>query len=239
MRYFFIIVFIVISALQTQTKAQQIKNLHDFDQHLMHFGFVLGYNKADMYVDRNTSRTFQQDSLLSLVVVPRNGFNLGIISSLNLNPKFHIRFVPTLSFQERWLNYTFATEPDTVTLWTKKIDNVYLDFPLLFKFRTERVNNFATYFITGMRYGLDMSSNKDVKNSSTSLMDQVVKQTKSDYGIEVGGGMDFFLQYFKFGIELKLGVGLKNTLIQENLKFSSPLESLRTKTWTLSFTFEG
>lgn len=237
MRYFFIIVFIVISALQT--RAQQIKNLHDFDEHIMHFGFVLGYNKADMYVDRNTSRTFKQDSLLSLVVVPRNGFNLGIISSLNLNPKFHIRFVPTLSFQERWLNYTFATEPDTTTLWTKKIDNVYLDFPLLLKFRTERVNNFATYFITGMRYGLDMSSNKDVKNSATGLQDQVVKQTKSDYGVEVGGGMDFFLQYFKFGIELKLGVGLKNTLIQENLKFSSPLESLRTKTWTLSFTFEG
>lgn len=220
-------------------KGQQIKNLHDFDEKLVHFGFVLGYNKADAYLDRNLNRTFDQDSLLSLQTEARNGFNLGIISSLNLDPKFHIRFVPTLSFQERWLNYTFATYPDTTELWTKKIENVYLDFPLLFKFRTERVTNFAAYFIGGGRYGLDMSSNKDVNNSSASLKDQVVKQTKSDYGFEVGGGLDFFLQYFKFGIELKLGVGLKNTLIQENLKFSSPIERLRTKTWTLSFTFEG
>lgn len=237
MRNFLFVFFSIV--LTFQSKAQQIKNLHDFDEHIVHFGFVLGYNKADLYMDRDLTRSFDQDSLLSLVTQPRNGFNLGIISSLNLNPKFHIRFVPTLSFQERWINYTFAAYPDTTETWIKKQENVYLDFPLLFKLRTERVNNFAAYFIGGGRYGLDMSSNKDVNNSSASLTDQIVKQTKADYGFEVGGGMDFFLQYFKFGLELKLGVGLKNTLIQENLKFSSPIESLRTKTWTLSFTFEG
>jgi hypothetical protein len=123
--------------------------------------------------------------------------------------------------------------------WKKPVQPVFLDFPLLVKFRTNRINNFAAYVIGGGRFGLDMSSSEDVKNSSASLEDQIVKTSRADYGLEVGGGMDFFLEYFKFGIELKLGLGLKNMLIQENLKFSSPIESLRSKVWSLSFTFEG
>ena len=107
------------------------------------------------------------------------------------------------------------------------------------KFRTDRINNFAAYIIGGARFGLDMSSSEEVKNYSATLEDQIVKTSKSDYGLEIGGGFDFFLEYFKFGVELKLGLGLKNMLIQENLKFSSPIESLRSKVWTLSFTFEG
>ena len=93
--------------------------------------------------------------------------------------------------------------------------------------------------MAGGRFGLDMTSNKDVENSSASLKDQVIKITKPDYGFEVGGGIDLFLEYFKFGVELKLSTGLKNVIIQENTKFSTPIDRLRTKMWTLSFTFEG
>jgi hypothetical protein len=57
--------------------------------------------------------------------------------------------------------------------------------------------------------------------------------------VEVGGGVDMFLPYFKFGLELKMGIGLPNVLIDDNTRFSAPLESLRTKTYMLSFTFEG
>lgn len=219
--------------------SQQMKNLYDFDEARMHFGFVLGYNKADFYLDKKAEYGTSKDTLMVLEVEPKPGFNLGIVSSLNLTPNLKIRLVPSLSFQERVIEYTYFKQPDSSEFWKKEVQPVFLDFPLLIKFRTNRINNFAAYIIGGGRFGFDMSSSEDVKNSSASLADQIVKTSRADYGLEIGGGMDFFMEYFKFGVELKLGTGLKNMLIQENLKFSSPIESLRSKVWTLSFTFEG
>ena len=43
----------------------------------------------------------------------------------------------------------------------------------------------------------------------------------------------------KFGMELKMGIGLPNVFLDDQTRFSSPIQSLRTKTWVLSFTFEG
>ena len=109
----------------------------------------------------------------------------------------------------------------------------------MMKFRTDRIGNWAVYGITGIRFGIDMASNKDVDNESAALGDQIIKLKKTDFGLEVGGGMDFFLQYFKFGIELKLGVGMMNVHLKENTQFDNPIERLRSKVWTLSLTFEG
>lgn len=235
------IVVLLVSLYSVFTFSQQVQmmNLRDFDKRTFHFGFALGYNSSDFYLDRNVSADFERDSLLVLEVEKRPGFNLGIVSSLDISPTFKIRFLPTLSFQERNLAYTYAYQGDSTLQWNKKVESTFLDFPLLMKFRTERIKNFAAYCLAGGRFGLDMASNKDVENANASLKDQIVKITKPDYGIEVGGGIDLFLEYFKFGIELKLSTGLKNVLIQENTKFSSPIDRLRTKMWTLSFTFEG
>ena len=57
--------------------------------------------------------------------------------------------------------------------------------------------------------------------------------------MEVGGGADMFLPYFKFGMELKMGIGIPNLLIDDGTRFSAPLQSLRSKTWIFTFTFEG
>ena len=234
-----LIIICLLIVIAANGYSQQMKNLYDFDEARMHFGFVLGYNKADFYLDKNAEYGTSIDTLMVMEVEPKSGFNLGIVSSLNLTPNLKIRLVPSLSFQERVLEYTYFKQPDTSEFWKKPVQPVFLDFPLLVKFRTNRINNFAAYVIGGGRFGLDMSSSEDVKNSSASLEDQIVKTSRADYGLEIGGGVDFFLEYFKFGIELKLGLGLKNMLIQENLKFSSPIESLRSKVWSLSFTFEG
>lgn len=215
-----------------------MKNLQNFDKQRFHFGFILGYNSADFFYDLKPN-TFESDSLISLRVNKKPGFNLGIVSSWDWSPMFKLRFLPTLSFQERGMDYNFYTEPDTNQYWTKSVQSTYLDFPLLLKMRSQRIGNFAAYVVGGGRFGLDMQSNNKVDNNNASPSDQVIKLTRPDYGIEVGGGFDFFLQYFKFGIELKMGVGLKNVLIQENTIFTSPIDAIRTKVWTLSLTFEG
>ena len=185
------------------------------------------------------------------MVNPKSGFSLGVVTSVNINPNFKIRFVlPSLSFQERVLKYTYFNasnqEFDSIS---KVLNSTYLEFPVLLKFRTDRIHNFAVYSLAGFRYGIDMNSNIDVNNDGASLQDQVIKLSKTDFGAEVGGGVDLFLTYFKLGIELKLGVGMKNMLYLNKINaasinetptnFESAIQSLKSRVWTFSFTFEG
>ena len=241
MRKNFLLFIILISF---GTLFSQTPNLGDFDDKPVHFGFALGFNQPGFYLEKKSSHVFLDDSLQSLLVSSKGGFTLGVITSLNINENFKIRFVlPSLSFQESEMEYTYLNPSNLQqTVYVKSLRPVYLDFPVLLKFRTNRINNFAVYGIAGLRYGIDMSSNIDV-NNSIDLEDQVIKLNKYDFGSEIGGGVDLFLEYFKLGIELKLGSGMINMLYNNPgevpTKFDNAIESLRSRVWTLSLTFEG
>ena len=212
------------------------ENLATFDLRRFHFGFLLSYNTGDLFIKLKPSAPFE-DSLLVLDHIKQPGFNLGIVASLNVNSNFSIRFLPTLSFQERVLQYQFRKPDGGVQYFQKPVESTYLEFPLLAKLRSDRINNFAVYLIGGGKFGIDMASQKDVNNALDE--DVVVKLAKYDYAAEVGGGFDMFLPYFKFGIELKASFGIPNLLIDDDTRFSRPIESLRSKAWVLTFTFEG
>ncbi|MFB6306186.1 MAG: outer membrane beta-barrel protein, partial [Flavobacteriales bacterium] len=168
------------------------------------------------------------------------GFNLGIIGVLHLHKNAYLRFIPALSFQERVLDYTFLENDSTPQFFKKRVGMTMVDFPLNFKFRGNRNdNNMAPYLTAGAKYSINLTSEKGVNNVGVFPEDIVVKVDKWDFAAQIGAGMDFFLQYFKFGIEMKLSVGLRNTFIGDDTMFSRPIESLRTKFFLLSFTFEG
>jgi hypothetical protein len=136
------------------------------------------------------------------------------------------------------MNYKFKIPQNEKTEMKKTIGSTYLNFPLLMKLRTNRINNWDCYAIGGYFYGLDMANNRDFENDGP-LTDHAIKLTKSDHGYIVGGGMDFFLHYFKFGFEIKLHAGVKNILLQDNTFFMNPLKALKSRCWTFGLTFEG
>ncbi|MCB9183948.1 MAG: PorT family protein [Flavobacteriales bacterium] len=211
------------------------ENLPNFDLRRFHFGFLLSYNTSDLFIKmRPGSLT---DSLLVLEHQKQPGFNLGIVASLNINANTSVRFLPTLSFQERVLQYEFRRSDNRTVFFQKPIESTYLEFPILMKFRSDRINNFAVYVIGGGKFCIDMASQKDVDNALDD--DIVVKLNKYDYAAEAGGGFDFFLPYFKFGIELKASFGIPNIAIDDDTRFSRPIDSIRSKAWILTFTFEG
>ena len=212
------------------------ENLANFDLRRFHFGFLLSYNTSDLFVKLNPSAPFA-DSLMVLEHQKQPGFNLGIVASLNINPNLSLRFLPTLSFQERILQYQFRRPDGGSIYFQKPVESTYLEFPILMKLRSDRINNFAVYLIGGGKFCIDMASQRDVNNA---LDDEVVvKLAKYDYAAEIGGGFDMFLPYFKFGIELKGCIGIPNLLIDDDTRFSDPIQSLRSKAYVLTFTFEG
>ena len=219
-----------------QRTGVKVQNLPNFDMRRFHFGFLLSYNTSDFFMTLKPSAPFA-DSVLVIDHVKQPGFNLGIVASLNMTDHLSLRFLPTLAFEDRILKYSFRKADGKVANFQKPIESTYLEFPLLLKFRSSRINNFAVYVIGGGKFGIDMASKKDVDNSIDD--DIVVKLAKYDYSAEVGGGIDMFLPYFKFGIELKTGIGIPNVLVDDGTRFSNPIQSLRTKIYVLTFTFEG
>lgn len=212
------------------------ENLPNFDSRYYHFGFLLSANTSSFFLDYKPDFTFN-DSLLGIENVPQSGFNLALLASFNPIKNVNLRFVPGLSFQDRGLNYTFLTAGNKVETFLKRTESVWLQFPLALKLRTNRVGNFAAYALIGGSYGIDMQSQKDVDEAVAGKI--VVKLEKTDMTLDAGGGVDFFLPFFKFGIEMKTCFGTRNILIQENNQFTDPISKLRTRTFVLSLCFEG
>lgn len=228
---------ILVSA--ANTAAGQTMNRHEYYGDPIHFGFYLGINRANFLITPvQNLRAVGGDSIKTILSSPKTGFNLGIVSELRLMEYATLRFVPDIAFGSRNLEYHVESMTDTSD-YVKTVESTFLDFPLNVKIRSKRYTNFAAYMIGGGRYTLDLASQKDVNNNNATSAQQVVKLNKHDFAYEAGAGVDFFLPYFKFGIELKASLGMRNLLVPDDSVFSKSVDRLRSKVFLISFTFEG
>ncbi len=115
-------------ALMAQQQGVKVENLPNFDLRKYHFGFLLSYNTSDFIMRLKPEAPFR-DSIMVLDHIRRPGFNLGIVASLRLNKNLSLRFLPTLSFQERMLQYQFLQPDSSVKGWLKPVESTYLEFP--------------------------------------------------------------------------------------------------------------
>lgn len=216
--------------------SQQVrKNLAAFDTKKYHFGFALSGNSSDFNVNLTPDFTFS-DSLQAIINTPQAGFNLALVASWNATKNVHIRFLPGLSFQDRTLAYRFLKEGEA-DLKQRRTESVYLDFPLVLKLRTDRVGNFAAYALVGGKLSKDMQSQEETNQQLQS--EYILRLESGNSSIDLGAGVDVFLPFFKFSIEGKFELGQRNILIQDESRYSAPLQSLKTRSFILSLLFEG
>ena len=208
------------------------QNLPRYDFKKIHFGFTLGINSLNFNINKN-KKFLENDTLLSTLSQDQKGFNLGIVSNLRLGRYTDLRFIPTLVFGERILNYQF-NETSNLNLNDKRIESTLLDFPISLKYKSERYNNFRTYVMCGVKYSLDIASQSEIDDEGQEL----VKLNNHDLMLEGGFGIDFYLQYFKFSPQIKISHGIINILSKDNTLYTQTLNNLKTSSWMLSFTFE-
>lgn len=234
-----LLVVIVCVGLSTSLWSQlnqKTENYKKFDRRWFHFGFMLGLNTADFYLIPTTN-TALTPGLVNMTTKSQPGFNLGIISSFKLgHPTLTLRFIPSLSFMERVVNYHFIDNNGEDEFLERRVESTNLDFPLLLKYRTMRYNNFAAYFIGGVQYTVDLQSKQDVAQIYSN---PIFKLKKHDFQGQIGAGVDFFLPYFKFGIEVKMSHSIINNLYQDNTRISMPIDRLYNRVVWFCLTFEG
>ena len=230
--FFLIAILLCVSFNSFGQRHKKPQNLPRYDFKKIHFGFTLGINSLNFNVNKNNN-FLNNDTLLSMLSEDQKGFNLGIVSNLRLGKYTDLRFIPTLVFGERILNYSFNNQSNLLSQ-EKRIESTMIDFPFSLKYKSERYNNFRTYVMCGIKYSLDIASQSEIDDEGQEL----VKLNNHDLMIEGGFGIDFYLQYFKFSPQIKLSHGIINILTKDSTLYTETIKNLKTSSWMISFTFE-
>ena len=230
--FFLIALLLCVSFNSFGQRHKKPQNLPRYDFKKIHFGFTLGINSLNFNINKNNN-FLNNDTLLSMLSEDQKGFNLGIVSNLRLGKYTDLRFIPTLVFGERILNYSFNNQSNLPSQ-EKRIESTMIDFPFSLKYKSERYNNFRTYVMCGIKYSLDIASQSEIDDEGQEL----VKLNNHDLMIEGGFGIDFYLQYFKFSPQIKLSHGIINILTKDSTLYTETIKNLKTSSWMISFTFE-
>lgn len=233
-----ILLFFIFNAVFAQD--QKVQNLRLYDQKPLHFGFTVGLNTSDFYI-RNSDNFFDTSLVKQVYSIENNqqpGFHLGPISNIRLGKHFDFRFLVNLSFTQRDLEYVILKEnsagEDYFDTHIMKLSSTFLEFPLLIKYKSDRINNYRFYLIGGIKPTLDLAAKKKIPDE---LMPMIRLKQSDMYG-EVGLGLDIYLPYFKFSPELKMGVGIDDMSIDDNTEYTGAMKYLKSKVFMLSFHFE-
>ena len=230
-----VLFFLGFQTLSLTTEGQSSKgnyNFLDFNQKPYYFGITLAYNSSNFKIFQ--SKTFiLNDSIRSVQSVTGPGFNLGIVSNLKIGEYFDIRFLPTLSFAERNINYS-ATK-DVRRPFSRKVESVFVEMPFQARYKSEPFHDMRLFILGGVKYSFDVAS-----DSRSRQAESLVKIAPNDFAFGVGAGIQLFLPYFIFSPEIKYSHGLNNILIfDENLEESNVIEKILSRTLTISLHFEG
>jgi len=210
-------------------------NLPNYDMRRFHFGFALGMNYATFTI-KPQSNLNPFDSLLVVEPSGMPGFDIGIVSNMNLGKYFDLRFIPSLSLIDRMVNYNIKHRGNVVGTAKQSIESVNLNFPLLLKGKSSRMGNVRFYAITGVQYSIDLATRAKKQNTGNDIY---IKLYAGDLQAQVGVGLDFYLEFFKFSIETKMSYGTLNILKNENNMMTNSIKELRSKTFHITFLFEG
>jgi hypothetical protein len=222
--------------LGVSAQKQKPKNESWYDEKLLHFGFSLGFNTMDF--DITPSQTFlDSTSLYPEVSILNPGINIQIVTDLRPAKYLDIRFLPGVSFGQRVIRYYKNQE-----LYNdpQRLESSFLEFPLLLKFKGDRLNNVRPYVIGGLNYRYDLAGKKEFEDDPKKEI--YLRLKRPDLYYELGAGMDFYLTYFKLSVELKMSNGLRDVLVKEaapgHAEFYNAIEKMKSRIWVLAFHFE-
>lgn len=220
-------------AALAQFKEDPVLNLQNEDKKFLNWGYFLGFNRYDFQFD------YKENKEEDILVTGGTGFNVGLIGEMRLNEFLDARFEPGLLYTTRTLKFPFfGNESDAI----REARSIYIRFPLLLKVNTRRFGNWKPYVTGGMYTALNLGSKQDSQEDNSSDTFRMKKQV---YGYQIGFGIDFYLEYFKFSPSITGVFALTDELVPDNdSNSSSPspwtgnLNGMRTRGIFINFTFE-
>ena len=207
----------------------------------LHFGFSLGFSFMDFTIKNNGIPQILGDkkgdttALWADVSAMIPGFNVNIVTDLRLNDYFSLRFLPGLSFGQRDLKYY---EPSGKLQTVMNLESSFIELPLSIKYKAKRSGDIRPYLIGGINPRFDVAAYKKLNNKEGIY----VRLNSYDLYYEFGAGLDFYLNYFKFSLELKYSAGLLNVLSPDLVEggegYVKSIDKINSQIFVIAFHFE-
>ena len=221
----FLSLFFLSTSIYSQRNNTKISNLQNFDQKKIHFGYYIGLNnynyKLDYLNNPNSNERINIENSF--------GFSVGLIGDLKLRKNLNLRFEPGLKTNK--LNVLYPNDEE------REIKSTYIQLPLLLKYSAKRYNNIRPYVLGGLSTSFNLSSNQDNPQDNVSNVFRVKTNT---FYYELGFGIDFYLQYFKFSPSIRGVFSLKNELIPDNTStsiYTGNIDKMSTRAIFINFSF--
>jgi hypothetical protein len=223
-------------------------NLPKFYRQKLHFGFSISGTQTDFVLVPKSNSTFkdtvinaQTYQINTILPVNGTGFALGFVGDARLAEYLRMRFCPGVSYAFRKIEYRLNTlNLDSLKIFEKSVESFFVILPIEFKIQSKRQANFSAYVIGGGGTAIDLYALK--KSGTAGGPNQVAENIKlfpNDVYYSAGAGTDFYLNYFKLGLEIKLLTGVKNLLKPSSNIFSQSLNTIKNQMLVFSITFEG
>jgi len=229
---FFLSVFTFSLSASSQEREE---NRPNHDNWPYYFGMSISYNSSTLHSSKHPL-FLQNDSVLAVEPGSSGGIALGLVGTLQLSPRFSLRANPQLIIGgAKYFTYSLKYPTlDEKYIEKKTLPSNIVSFPFQVKFNSDRIRNFRTYMLGGIKYDIDLASNSQARNA-----EDLVKLNKNDFGIEAGIGFNFFFRFVTFSPELKISNGLTNIHSRDaNLKFSNVLDKLHSRMVVFSIILE-
>ncbi len=227
------------TTISAQFNERPVLNLQNEDKHPLNWGYFLGFNQYDFkfeYLEDEGDKT-------DILVDKSLGFNVGLIGELRINNHLDLRFEPGLHYNKRVLGFpnkeknglpVFDDEKDAL----REVKSTYLHFPLLLKVSTKRLGNWKPFITGGVSTSLNLSSNEDSQEDNSSNKFRMKKNT---YYYEMGFGIDFYLEYFKFSPSIRGIFAISDELVRDidaDSPWTGNIDAMKTRGIFVNFTFE-
>lgn len=231
--YIILITLFLIPYTLSGQKARPM-NRSWYDEKMLHFGFSIGFNTMDFNITPSQDY-LETDSLYPEVTRLNPGINIQIVTDLHPSRYIDIRFLPGVSFGQRNVRYY---KEQVIYNQQQRVESSFMEFPLLIKYKGDRLNNVRPYVVGGLNYRYDLAGKKEFDEERPVY----IRLKRSDLYFETGAGLDFYLPYFKLSVEIKMSNGLRNILVDDaapgHLQFRNAIEKMRSQIWILAFHFE-
>ena len=227
----FLSLFFLSLSNYSQKNNAKISNLQNFDQKKLHFGYYVGVNNYNYKLDYILNP--EKKTLIS----DQTGINVGLIGDLKLKKNLNLRFEPGLYTNKSDIVFydrqNFTKNSDTL----RSIKSTYIHLPLLIKYSAKRYNNLKPYVLAGLSTSFNLSSNQ---NSPEDNNNDVFRLKTNTFYYELGFGIDFYLQYFKFSPSIRGVFSLKNELVPDldpNSPWTGNIDKMSARAIFINFSF--
>ena len=230
----FLFVLLILNTFLLSGQKAKPKNESWYDDKPFHFGFSVGFNAMDFNITPSQQH-YQTDSLYPELSVLNPGINIQIVTNLHMSDHFDLRFLPGVSFGQRAI---YFYKNGVLVNDQQRLESSFLEFPLLLKYKGQRLNNVRPYVVGGLNFRYDLAGKKEYDDAKPIY----IRLKRPDLYYELGAGMDFYLTYFKLSIELKMSSGIGNVMVSEGApghpEYANAIEKIRSQIWILAFHFE-